>query len=298
MINMKRLGVLILVIILTVPFVFSQKVVEVPQEEEKPKNFLLAPFEMFKSQWFWGAVVIIVFIVVIIVIMVFIIRYIIKYIKQRNDVFYKVKTERLKLAKIHRRYNSKHWWKIKKNVPIRLVRNDKGRLYVSKPIAYHRGDYVTHEGSFVISMNLVGNNSFLVFPKTDLLIIPNKDNLDITQRNKEGKEVEVILFEDIPRAEKIIQFNEDEVLLFAESISGTGMFYIPVLRSSDNKIIDLSMPIYQNLKKVVLNDFLYTQTSEFGQIAKKSMDLNPYVRSAMKLNDASSSVEIPNDKTQ
>jgi hypothetical protein len=40
MINMEKLGVLVLVIILTVHLIFSQKVVEVPKEEEKPKRIL------------------------------------------------------------------------------------------------------------------------------------------------------------------------------------------------------------------------------------------------------------------
>jgi hypothetical protein len=292
---LNKIGVFFLIGLILIPFVQSQSVVQVDPQQEEETNIFLQPFQLLTSTIFWGAVVIFVFVIILAIGVMFIIRYVIKFIKLRNDVFYKVKTERLKLAKTHKRYPSRHWWKVHKNTPIRLVRQEAGRIYVTKPIAYHRGDYITHEGSFILSMNLVGHKSFFVFPKIDLLIIPNKDNLKDIQKDKDGKEIEITLYEDIPRAEKIIQFNDDEILLFAESVSSTGMFYVPVLRSGDDEIIDLSMPVYQNLKKVVLNDFLYSQTSEFGQIAKKSMDLNPYVRSAMKLQDSSSNVEIPSD---
>jgi len=65
------------------------------------------------------------------------------------------------------------------------------------------------------------------------------------------------------------------------------------LKSKDGKIMDLSLPVYETLKQVVLGEYLYEQTDEFGKLAKQSMNINPNLRYAMKSQDASQSVELP-----
>jgi hypothetical protein len=71
------------------------------------------------------------------------------------------------------------------------------------------------------------------------------------------------------------------------------MFYVPVMKSKEGKVIDLTLPTYDSLKGVVLGDYLYEQTTSFSQLAKKSMDINPYIRGAIKVSDTSQSVEVP-----
>jgi hypothetical protein len=70
------------------------------------------------------------------------------------------------------------------------------------------------------------------------------------------------------------------------------------LKSQDGKIIDLSLPVYVSLKQVVLGDYLYEQTDEFGKLAKQSMNINPNLRYQMKAGDSSQSVEIPSSQAK
>lgn len=276
------------------PIISAQSVVEVQKEPEKT-NIFTAPFELFKSRIFWGGVVLFVLIIVILVGLFFLVRWIVKFIKSRSDLFWRLRRERLKLAKIHRRYPSKAWFKVNKNTPIRLVKVIDGRPIVTRPIGYHRGDYITHEGNFVISMNLEGNNKWFFFPITDLLVIPNKENMEIIKSSGKGKKgkKEIIKLENLPKPSDIVKFNENEILIYAESLSSVGMFLIPVLKSKDGKILDLSMPVFESLKNVALGEYLYEQTDEFSKLAKKSMDINPNLRYQQKASDSSQSVEIP-----
>jgi len=104
---------------------------------------------------------------------------------------------------------------------------------------------------------------------------------------------EKIEINNLPKATDVIKFNEDEILIYAESLSNVGMFYVPVLKAKDGKIIDLSLPVYQSLREVVMGEYLYSQTDEFTKIAKKSIDMNPSLRFQSKLSDSNQSVEIP-----
>jgi len=227
-------------------------------------------------------------VIALLVLLFFAIRWLVQFIKDRKDIFFQLKKQRLKMASIQRRYPSSHWWKIHKNAPIRIVKRNKDKLTISDPIGYHRGDYVTHEGNFILSMNLIGNNKWFFFPITDLLIIPNKKEVKVMK--KDGKEETIA---NLPQADEIIQFNNNEILLFIESISNVGMFYIPVMKAKDGKVVDLSLPTYSSLKQVILSDYLYEQTDEFSKLAKKSMDINPNIRATIKTQDNSSAVEVP-----
>lgn len=291
--NLSKKGVVLtaLIILLSVSGVFAQTIVKVPEVQQPSKGFF--NFGFLSSNIFLGLILLIIIMIVLGVLLVFLFRYIIRYIKLRSDIFYKLKIEKLKLAKIQGTYPSKYWWNTEKNTPIRLIKKDsEGEIMITQPIAYHRGDYASHEGNIVIAMSLRGKKKWLIFPTTDLLIIPNKEEREVSIKDYEGKKSKET-YKNLPKAKDIIKFHQNEILIYAESLSSTGMFYIPVLKSDDGKVIDLSMPTYQSLKEVAIEDYLYEQTSEFVGIAKKSMDINPSVNYIKKTNDTSQSVEIP-----
>jgi len=295
----KRLLAIIWLLI-TIPLIFAEQVIQVPQEQTPKKSGLFSStFSFFKSPIFWWVLIIVVVIIAIFVGIFFFVKWLVKYFKERNDIFFKLKAERIKLSKIQRRYpSSNHFLKVSKNVPIRLVRKEEnGHLTITSPIAYHRGDYSSHEGNVIIAMNLKDNKKFFFFPITSLLVIPNRESVDVMQKDKNGKPVTMTI-NNLPKAKDVIQFNDNEILIYAESLSNVGQFYVPVLKTKDGKIIDLSMPTFQTLKEVVLSAFLYEQTDEFSKLAKKSMDLNPNLRYQMKAGDSSQSVEIPQSSNQ
>ena len=285
--------------ILVLSVVESAQVVEVTTQQpvaekstwQKVKDVIFSPL-------FLGFVFFAILLTIIIVCLAFLIRWLIKFIKERKNVFYLMKNERIKLAKIHRRYPSKHWWKVEKNIPIRLVRYENNKAVISKSIGNHRGDYVTHEGNVIISMNFIGRKKWLIFPQTDIIVIPDKPKLRIQKTDdKSGKKEEVVIL-NLPRAKELVQFNENEILIFAESFSKSGEFFVPVIKTKNNEIIDLSMPVYQSLQHVVLGDYLYEQSDLFTHLAKKAMDLNPNVRGIQKVQDSNNSVELPEGDKQ
>jgi hypothetical protein len=296
-ISKKMCVCMALFFMLLIPIVFSAQTIQVATEQPaQKKSFFDTYFWFLKEPIFWYIVVGFLLILAVIIGLVFLIRWLIGFLKLRNDIFYMLQKERIKMAKIQRRYPSKSWWKVTKNTPIRIVKKDeKGQLFVSNPIAHHRGDYTSSEGNVVISMNLVGDKKYWFFPNTTLLIIPDKEKAVIQARDNKGK-MEEIEIKNLPRAKDIIQFNENEILIFAESISNSGMFYVPVLKASDGKIIDLTLPVYQSLRDIVMEDFLYSQTDEFTKIAKKTMDLNPHLRFEVKAGDSNQSTEIPQNQ--
>lgn len=287
----KKFISFLIVFCLLFNLVFAQQVVEVKQAEEK--NGLSLSLSLFKSPIFLGIVFIVIIVIILGILGVALIRWFIKWIKLRSDIFYKMKQDRVKLAKTHSRYPKDYWWNIDKNIPIRIVKNNEdGNLDISKPIAYYRGDYISHEGNLIMAINIKNKKKWFVIPITDLLIFPKKDKIKLVQRDGKGKKIKEEIIQ-LPNADKILKFNTDEIFLYANGISNTGSFYVPVLKSNEGKIIDLSMPVYQTLKDVVLEDYLYEQTSEFVGIAKKSMDLNPHARYIQKTSDVNSSVEVP-----
>lgn len=289
--------ILLFILPVILPLIFGQTVVQVnePATPEK-KNFLSNTFGFLKSPIFWYVMIGIIVVIGLLVGIFFLVRWIVKFFKARNDIFWMLKNERMKLAKIQKRYSSNHWYKTEKNTPIRFVQNNNGQIKITSPVAYHRGDYTTHEGNVVLCINLKDNKKYLFFPVTDLLIIPNKPKMEIIRKNEKGKP-EKIVIDNLPQAKDIIQFNEDEILIHAESLSKVGSsqvgFYVPVLKAIDGKILDLSLPVYQSLKEVILGDFLYEQSSEFVALAKKSMNLNPNLAYSIKSADANQSVEVP-----
>lgn len=287
-------AVILLFLVCVLPITQAVTVVEAPQQQQKASS---TPFSFLKSGVFWIVLVLIGFIFLVGVGLFFLIRAIIKYIKSRDDIFFKLRQSRIKLAKAHSRYVSNHWYKIEKNIPIRLVRYVNGVPDVSKPIAYHRGDYMSHEGNYVISLNVPDNNKFFFFPITDILIIPNKKKITYKVRDRDTKKEKEIVIDDLPTASDIVKFNENEILLYAEGISRVGLFMIVVLKTRDGKIIDLSFPAYHTLREVVIGDFLYDQSDEFVRLSKKAMDLNPTLRYETKTKDSSNSVDIPSETT-
>lgn len=282
-------------------FVTAQTVVQKqqPQQEEEKKGFFASLWSGITSPLFLGIFIFAILFILFIFLIAYIIVKIIKYLKLRTDLFYKLRTERIKLSKNQARYiNCTHWWKIEKNTPIRLMkRGDNAEIVITKPIAYYRGDFLSHEGNIMIAVNFPNRKKWWIFPMVDLLIIPNKRRIDIVQSGKDGK-IEKTTVDNIPIAKELIRFLDNEIIIFAESITMSGEFFFPVVKDKEGKAIDLAMPIYQSLKDVVIEDYLYLQTAEFVEIARKSMDLNPNLRFAQKSADTNSSVEIPDMNRQ
>lgn len=286
----KKISVIFLLFfIILLPVVNSATTVTVNQPQKEQKSFLENFLEMFKTKTFWFVLGGFIIIVAFLIIVFLLIRWLIQFIKLRKDIFHVLKVKRIKLAKVHRSYPSSKFFKFKKNTPIRLVKIVNNKPLITEPIAYHKGDYVTHEGNVIIAFNMIGHKKFFFIPSTEILVIPNYDKL--TYHDNSQDKPEKIEIKNIPIAKDIIQFNRDEILLYADSISNTGQFHVPVLKSPDGKVIDLSFPIYQKIKNVVIGDFLYEQTEEFSKIAKKSLDINPHLRYATKLGDSSQSVD-------
>lgn len=292
---MKRYVFVITLLLILLPLANAVQVVEVnPNQDTEAQSsggFFANTFGFLKEPVFWYVVIILVLVTIVGVVMFFVIRWLITFIKSRNDLYFLIKKDRIKLAKIQRRYNSKHWWKIKKNTPIRLVKIVDGKPHISRPFAYHRGDYTTNEGNIMIALNMEGKNKYLVFPETDILVIMNKEKVVLDQLDSKGNKQKVEI-NNIPKASEIVQFNENEILIFAESFSKVGQFLIPVIKSKDGRIIDLALPTFQSLKEVALGDYLYVQTGEFSKLAKESMNINPNVRAMTKVGDQNQQVEI------
>lgn len=290
----KRVSVILIAVLILLNLAVAQTIVQVPTTNKQEEKTSWFSFAFLKSPIVLGLIFFLIIVIILGVLLVAVVRFLIKFIKQRADIFYKLRVERIKLSKIHSRYPSKHWWYIERNTPIRLVKkNENNKIIITNPIAYHRGDFIGHEGNMIIALNMVNKKKWFIFPITDMLVIPNKEKVKIVQLDKDGKKI-IEDYVEIPTAKDIVSFNDNEILLYAEGLSNTGMFYIPVLKSKDGKIIDLSMPIFQSLKEVVVEDFLYVQTQGFVEVAKKSIDLNPHVRIEQKLKDANQNVEYSN----
>lgn len=291
--SIKLISIILIVSILFLSFVSAVQTIQVSQEQTQAKKSIFGnTFSFLKSNIFWGAVIIILFIVIIAVGLFFLVRWLVKFFKERSDIFWCLKAERIKLSKIQRRYGSKHFWKVHKNTPIRLVKKENNKLIISQPIGYHRGDYTSNEGNVIISLNLAGNKKYWFIPITSLLVIPDKDRMEISFKDEKGKKQNVIM-DNLPRAREIVQFNENEILIFAESLSCVGLFYVPVLKTEEGKIIDLSLPVYQSLKEVILGNYLYEQSADFVALSKKAVELNPFIRGYAKISDSNTSVEVP-----
>jgi hypothetical protein len=286
---------ILFLMLIAVPFVSSaQQIIQTQAgDQAQPKGAWASFVAILKSPAFWWGFVIFLLIVGAIIGIGFFIRWLIKFIKQNEHVFYKIRIEKMKLAKAQKTYTSKAWLHYEKNTPIRLVRkNADGKPYITKPIAYHRGDYTSHEGNIIIAFNMKGNEVLWFIPKTELLIIPNRKSVNIQTKNSKGV-IETVKLDNLPTAKDLVQFNENEILIHAESICNTGFFYVPVVKTKEGQIIDLSVPVYLSLKDVALGNLLFDQTDEFVQIAKKSVDMNPNLRYDIKRSDTNQSIEVP-----
>lgn len=290
---MQKKGIIFTIaVILLINLVFAQQIVQVQQPQAQPEKTSMFSFAFLKSPIFLGLVLFIVLAGVIAILLFVFIRWIIKYIKQRNDMFYKLKVERLKLAKIHSTYPSKHWYNVEKNIPIRLIRRINNNPIISSPIAYHRGDFIGNEGNYVIALNFVNKKKWFIFPITDLLVVPNNQKVRLVQKDKDGKKINETII-SLPKADDILKFHNREILIHADSLSHSGMFYIPVIKSREGNVVDLALPIYQTLKNIVLEDYLYETTSEFASLSKTAMSLNPHIRAIKQTSDSNQSVELP-----
>lgn len=292
----------VIFLILFSHFSFAKEVIQVPaepQQPQKPQGILASIGQILTSPWFIGFIIIILAIIIFSFIVYWVIRLIIKYYKLQNDAIYRIRCERIKLAMAQRRKTVNHsflkFWSYPKDYPIRLAKIDEnGKLRISNPIAYYRGDFQSHEGNLCIVFNMDGNHHLWgLIPETELIIIPNRKEMKIKSLNEKTEMTEEITIKNIPVADDIVQFNENELLIYAEGISNAGYFYYPVLKAKDGNLINLSVPVYESIKEVALNNLMYVQTDLFSQVSKKIIDLNPYARYSNKVNDNNQSVEVP-----
>ncbi|CAK0770710.1 hypothetical protein CCP3SC1AL1_520005 [Gammaproteobacteria bacterium] len=299
-----RLGAVLIVLILFAFFCIMPiaSAVEVIQVQEPNQPQVANPFAsigaFFSSSFFWWLLGILIIVIILGVVGYFLVKWAIKYIKLQNDMFYQIRKERIKLASAQKRLSSSWtWWKCwqyKQNPPIRLIRKDKdGKPQISSPVAYYRGDFQGHEGNLFISFNMKGNHYLWgLIPKTELLIIPDRKEMTIKIHKGRG-ETEDRKFENLPTVNDIVQFNPNEILLYADGISNTNYFYFPVLKTPNGKIIDLSMPIYAGMQELAVTEMMYSQTDMYAKSSKKIVELNPSVRYVSKTGDMNQSVEVP-----
>jgi hypothetical protein len=296
MIGLKKSVILMsfFLVLLLISFVNSAQTIQVqPETQPIKEGWASKYFGFLKSPLFWGILIFIILFVLIAIGLVFFISWLIRFFKERSDIYMKLKKERITLSKIQKRYPSTHFWRVEKNLPIRLVKKSfDGKIFLTEPIGFYRGDYTTQEGNIIISMNLKGKKKFFLFPMTDVLIIPDREKIEIEQEEKGKGEKNKITINNLPRAKDLVQFNPNEILIYAESLSYCGIFLTPVIRTKDNKIMDLSLPVFQSLKEVVMNEYLYFQANEFSALSKQAMNLNPQIRAIIKTGD-SQNVDIP-----
>jgi hypothetical protein len=288
--------IFLLSLILALPFVSAVEVIQV-QEPQKPQA--ISGFaQIFSSTLFWGFVVVMVGLLITGIIAYFLIKWLIQFIKAQSDAFYQIMRTRVKLSFAQRRVAIKTaWWKFWKfdtGIPIRLVSlNEKNKPIISTAIGWYKGDFQSHEGNLYIAFNMKGNHYLWGFiPKIALLVIPNRKEMKIKESDRKGG-FNTITLKNIPTADEILQFNGNEVFLYAQGISNIGYFYYPVLKTKDSKIVDLSVPIYASIQEVAINELLYTQTDLYQKAQKKAIDINPFIRAYMKTGDTNQNVEVP-----
>lgn len=297
----KGTGIRGIIVLFFIAFFPLASAVEVIQIQEPTKPTTINPFEsigaFFSSSLFWWLLAILILVVILGVVGYFAVKWAIKYIELQSDLFYQIRKERIKLALAQKRLPySMNWmkfWSYNHNPQIRLVRNKDGKPTVSPPVAYYCGDFQGHEGNLYIAFNMKGNHYLWgLVPKKELMIIPNKKEMTITIHKGKGLQEERT-FTNLPTANEIVQFNSNEVLIYADGISNTGHFYFPVLKTKEGKIIDLAMPVYAGMSELGASEMLYSQADMYSKASKKIIEMNPQVRYVVKTGDNNQSVEVP-----
>lgn len=225
---------------------------------------------------------------------VLLIGWLTQFLKTRKDLFYRIHKERTTLCKLNNRYGKagKHWWKIEKNIPIRLLKKDeKNRVTLSAPIGYYRGDFVGNEGNLYIAWVSRLYKRFFIFPKINLLIVNNKSVKTIRLKEEKSGEMVEKSITGLPIAEEIIQFNDREILIFAENFSDCGMFFVPVIKTAKGQPLDLVPVISSDLVDVAMARIFQGAITEWARLNKEGANVNPYATFANKVNDTSSSIE-------
>jgi len=286
--------VCIFVIILLGNIVNAAQVIEVNNnnngQTQKKEGLGAQVWNTLTSPLFITILIVTIFLIIVLTIFYYLIKFIIRLFKGQTDVYEKLKNDRIKNAIRQRRYKSTHSFRIRKNIPIRLIKkNEKGENFVSRPIAYYRGDYLSHDGTINLAVNFVEKTHFWFIPDKDLILIPNKDK--ITFKRKEGKEIKDFTIDGLPKSKDLIIFNEEDIIIRAEAFDPVGNFYIPVLRLTDNEVMDLSIPTYASIKNVISDDLLYTQSNDFIQGINRAISMNPEVKVKEKFNDPNKDVQ-------
>lgn len=218
----------------------------------------------------------------------------IKKIKEGQDVWFQIKKDKKKMCLIHKdRGRVRAFFKFEKNCPIRVCYTNSNQLH-AKTVGYYRGHYLSHEGNLCILFNC--RRKWLFLPLADILFINVKETHTLSKREAvtEGKNTKVVHIDyDVKFPHNFYQFTPDEVILYARGIDvdyRTGYFY-PVLKDKYGNVINMALPVYESVKQIAIEGYLYDQTDDFVKVAKKSIDLNPMIRGVNKVSDSSSSID-------
>lgn len=288
----KYITLLLLLFILVIyqsAFVYSasQTISIVENPEPTKEDFSIGKF--FKRYW--------VFILVgflLVFGLIFLLIYIINKIKEGRDVWYQVWKHKKHLSKIHRdKWRLRAFFRYSKNNPIRIIYHEGGQVF-TKVIGYYKGHYTSHEGNITMMFNC--RRKWLIFPRSDLLILNTRAKMTIYEKKEvdKGTKKEIIRdSKEIDLPYDFVTFGQSEIIIYAYAIDMDirTNFYYPVLKDKDGNIINMFFPTYENMKQVVIESYLFDQTDDFVKVAKKSIDLNPLIRGHNKVLDNSSSIE-------
>lgn len=232
----------------------------------------------------------------IIIGLVLLIGWLIKFFKARKDLFYRIQKERVTLCKMNNRYgkSGKHWFKIHKNIPIRLFKNnEKGIPVVSEPIGYYRGDAEGSEGNKYLAFSSNLYKQFFILPKINLLIINDLAVKKVRIKDEKTGLVFEKELKNIPMSKNIIQFNEREIFIYAESLCNCGMFFVPVIKTVDGKIIDLVPVTMSDMENVAMAELFQGGITNWANLNKEGANLNPTANFQNKVGDTSASIDRP-----
>lgn len=287
--HLKRvlLFVFIFLILNTVILAATQtiKVIEKPTEQTASKSI----WDYFRGWWVWA-----ILIVIILALLTWLILWILKKLKEASDIWYKIKQDKKKMCKLHRdKHRVRAFFRTTKNCPIKIIYTNDNFIH-TKVLGYYKGHYFSRDGNLTILFNF--RKLWLVLPKNDLLFINLKKDMIITRKEvKEinGKKITEVINEKFDLPQNIVSFNHDEIIVNAAGIDidyRTEVF-VPVMKDKNGNLINMAVPLYESLKTIAIEGYLYDSLDDFVRVTKKSIELNPLIRGYNKVSDSSSSIE-------
>lgn len=283
---------LVLIVVFSSSVLGATQTISVVEKTEASQDTGKSLWEIVKSLW-WVAVLII----IILGLLLWLVIWLINKIKDGEDVWFQIMKDKKELCKTHRdSYRIKAFFKFRENHPIRVYYEVNKKVH-SQVVGYYRGHYLSHDGNMIILFNCT--RKWLVFPRSDLIFLNTREKITVTrtQEKKIGHETKVVkIEEELKFPYNFYDFRANEVVIYANGLDKdyrTG-FYYPVLKDQDGRVINMSLPVYESVKSVAIEGYLFDQTDDFVKVAKKSIDLNPTIRGVNKVADSSSAIETQN----